>query len=163
MMVMGGLALAAAPVPALAQQFSYFMQISGVSGESTDAQHANWIDITSMSGNVQQPQAPTFSFSTRQSTASPPLLLAAASGQVFSTATLAVRRGTPGNPDYLKYTMTNVAVVSDGFSGGSGVPLEQFQLNFSTLQIEYRQQRPDGSYAPPIITCWDFVAGAPCS
>jgi len=111
-------------------------------------------------------QPPTFDFAAYVSSASPALLRGAASGQQFATATVGVRRGQVGNPDYLKYTMTNVVVVSEQVSaagGSSGVPLERVTLSYSTLQIEYRQQRPDGTYGPPIITCWDFVAGAPCS
>jgi type VI protein secretion system component Hcp len=60
--------------------------------------------------------------------------------------------------------MTDVVVVSDSVSGNSGTaPGEQFNLSYSSLQIEYRPLRPDGTYGPPIITCWDFVAGTSCS
>jgi type VI secretion system secreted protein Hcp len=161
-LAIGALAMATRPTSALAQ--NYFAQISGVSGESQDAQHLNWIDVLSLSGGVVPAQTPSMTFSARSSTASPPLLLGAASGQHFATATLAVRRGAPNNPDYLKYVMTDVVLVNLGFSGSSGSnPIDQYQLTYSTLQIEYRVQRPDGTYGPPIITCWDFVGGVPCS
>jgi len=159
----GTLALATRPISALAQ-VDYFALISGVTGESVDSQHRNWIDVSSISGGLTAAQTPTLSFSARASTASPYLLLGAASGQPFSNATVAVRRGVTSNPDYLKYVMTNVVLVTDSFGGSSGsASVEQYQLTYSTLQIEYRMQRPDGTFGPPIITCWDFVAGAPCS
>jgi type VI secretion system secreted protein Hcp len=148
-------------------QVDYFLLISGIPGESTDAQHQDWIDILSTSVGVQSaaPQATfgDFSFVSRESSASPALLLAAASGQQFPSAVLGVRRGA-GNPDYLRYTLTNVTVTRDQISGASSsVPTEAFALSYSMIQIQYRPQRPDGTLGPPITTCWDLSAGAPCS
>lgn len=159
------LALAVVSLPTQATaQVSYFLQISGVPGESADTGHTGWIDVSMTSIAVVAPQQQPFHFTTGgPSIATPALFLAAASGQHFSTATLAIRRGPNQNPDYLKYIMTDVVVTSDAVGGSTGAsPSEQFNLNYSTLQIEYRQQRPDGSYGPPIVNCWDFVASAPC-
>jgi len=159
----GTLSLVAKPIGALAQ-VDYFAQVSGVSGESVDSHHPGWIDVSSIIGGVTAAQTPTLSFSAKASAASPYLLLGAASGQHFSTATVSVRRGLTSNPDYLKYVMTDVVLVSDGFAGSGGsAAVEQYQMSYSTLQIEYRAQRPDGSWGPPIITCWDFVNGVSCS
>jgi type VI secretion system secreted protein Hcp len=160
------LALAVASLPTQATALvDSFLQISGITGESMDDRHANWIDIQSASLGLASAQQQTFRFVTRNVTlASPALVLAAASGQHSSNAVVAIRRAGVGQPDYLRYILTDVVVVSDSVGGSDGTaPGEQFTLSFTAIQTEYRQQRPDGSYGPPTITCWDFVLGAPCS
>ncbi len=157
----------ALPVRGLAQQVDYFLLISGIAGESTDAQHPNWIDILSTSVGIQSIAQQTtfadFSFVSKVSAASPALLLGAASGQHFPSAVLGVRRGA-GNPDYLKYTLTDVVVTRDVLSGSGGsIPTENFALSYSMIEIQYRPTRPDGTLGPPITTCWDLTAGGPCS
>jgi len=157
------LAVASLSTQAMAQTGS-FLQISGIPGESADTQHINWIDVSSTSAGLVGPQQQIVHFVTSSvSIASPPLLLAALSGQHLSNAVVAVRRGRTTNPDYLRYILTDVVVVNYSIGGADGMaPGEQFNLSYSTLQIEYRQLRPDGTYGPPSITCWDFVLGAPC-
>ena len=154
-----------APLRASAQQLSYFLQISGIDGESTDDRHANWIDLSSMSFSLASQRPSDFHFTTGVSSATPALLLAAASGQSIPNAVVAVRRGVPNNPDFLTYTLADVVVTSQGNDGSSTGSRqgESFALSYSRLQISYRPQRPDGSYGPPVTSCWDFVAGAPCS
>jgi len=157
------LAVAALPTEASAQASS-FLQITGIAGESGDAQHQNWIDIQSTSVGVLGSQQQIFHFVTSSvSVASPALLLAAVSGQHLSNAVIGIRRGSGASPDYLRYIMTDVVIVSDSIAAnGASAPGEQINLSYSTLQIEYRQQRPDGTYGPPVVTCWDFLVGAPC-
>jgi type VI secretion system secreted protein Hcp len=162
------LILLSTPVRALAQQVDYFLLISGISGESVDAQHPNWIDISSTSVGIQgvppQTSFGDFSFVSKVSSASPALLSGLASGQHFASAVLAVRRRTQ-SADYLKYTLTDALVTSDRSASGdaSSIPTEAFSLTYSKIQIEYRPTRPDGSLGPPIVTCWDVSAGGPCS
>ena len=163
--VIAVLALGIASLPTQASgQASSFLQITGIAGESADAQHQNWIDIQATSVGVVGPQQQVFHFATSSvSVASPALLLAAVSGQHLSNAVIGIRRGSGGSPDYLRYIMTDVVIVSDSIAAnGASAPGEQINLSYSTLQIEYRQQRPDGTYGPPTVTCWDFVLGAPC-
>src|SRR5712664_4636534 len=106
------LAVATLPTQAMAQTSS-FLQISGIPGESADSQHANWIDISSTSVGVVGPQQQIFHVVTSSvSVASPTLLIAAVSGQHFSNAVVGVRRGLRGNPDYLRYILTDVVVVN---------------------------------------------------
>jgi type VI secretion system secreted protein Hcp len=42
-------------------------------------------------------------------------------------------------------------------SGGEGevVPADSFSLNFSKIQVEYKQQKPDGSLGTSIKAGWD--------
>ena len=157
------LAVASLSTQAMAQA-NTFLQIAGVPGESADAGHLNWIDVSSTSVGVVGPQQQIFHLVTTSVTvASPTLLLATASGQHFSNVVVAVRRGARSNPDYLRYILTDVVVVNYSVVGNDGTaPGEKFDLTYSALQIEYRQQRPDGTYGPPTITCWDFVLGTPC-
>jgi len=77
--VIAVLALGIASLPTQASgQASSFLQITGIAGESGDAQHQNWIDIQSTSVGVLGSQQQIFHFVTSSvSVASPALLLAA--------------------------------------------------------------------------------------
>src|SRR5260370_28204702 len=89
------LAVAALPTEASAQASS-FLQITGIAGESGDAQHQNWIDIQSTSVGVLGSQQQIFHFVTSSvSVASP-----AVSGQHLSNAVIGIRRGSGASPDY---------------------------------------------------------------
>jgi type VI secretion system secreted protein Hcp len=48
-------------------------------------------------------------------------------------------------------------------TGGSGdvIPMDQISLAFSRIEMEYRQQKPDGSLDTPIKAGWDVKQNKP--
>jgi type VI secretion system secreted protein Hcp len=145
---------------------SYFLKIDGIDGESVDAKHKNEIDIESWSwgatntrtlaagggGGAGKVSMQDFSFVTRTNRASPKLMLACATGQHIKKAVLTVRKAGGEQQEYYRVTLTDLLV--SGFSTGGAeanvVPTDQFSLNFSKIEVEYRAQEPDGKLAAPV-------------
>ena len=89
----------------------YFLQISGIEGESTDAKFKGSLDVLSWSWGETQSSAPAagsgagagkvqmqdFQFATHVSKASPKLFLACASGQHLKEAKLVGARPARGS------------------------------------------------------------------
>jgi len=156
-------------------QVDYFIKIDDVKGESTDDKHKGEIDIESWSWGVSQagtsghgagagagkalPQ--DFHFTKKHDKASPVLFISCATGQHFKTAVLTARKAGKGQQEYLKITMSDVMVSSYqvGGSEGSGVvPSDQVSLNFSKLELSYKEQKPDGSLGGEAKQGYDFSA-----
>jgi type VI secretion system secreted protein Hcp len=156
-------------------QVDYFLKIEGVESESTDSKHKGEIELESYSwGETQsgtaghgggqgagkvQPQ--DFHFVKRVDKSSPVLFIACATGTPYKTAVLTARKAGVGQQEYLKITMEEV-LVSSYQLGGSGssdvVPMEQVSLNFSKLEMSYKEQKPDGSLGGEVKQKYDFAA-----
>jgi len=148
----------------------YFLKIDGIEGESTDAKHANWIDVDSWSWGENQPLQPAtgsgagagkvhfrdFAFTTRVSKASPKLFLACASGQHIKEARLVGRKAGKDQQEFLTWTFTDL-LVSGYQTGGTEqqLPLDSVSLNFGKVRVEYRAQKADGSLDAAVTAGWD--------
>ena len=148
----------------------YFIQITGIAGESTDAKHKGWIDVeawswgetnpgqlaTGSGGGAGKVQMQDLNFTTRVSKASPALFLACASGQHMKEAKLAAVRAGAMQQEFLIWTFSDV-LVSGYQTGGAGGDLVQdsVSLTFSKIKVEYKAQKADGSLDTPIVAGWD--------
>jgi len=163
----------AAPTSGMAADF--YLKIDGVDGESTDAKHKGEIEIQSFSLGASQ-RGPgsaggglaagkvslqDFHFTTKVSKASPKLFLACATGEHMKRAVLTCRKAGGGQQEYLTYTLSDVLVSSyqTGGSPTATVPTDQFSLNFSKIEIEYRPQKADGSLDAPVKVGYDLKVG----
>jgi len=148
----------------------YFLQISGVEGESTDAKYKGWLNVESWSWGETQSVAvggsgaasgkvsmQDFHFVTRVSKASPKLFLACASGQHLKEAKLVARKASKAQDEFLSWTFSDVLVSSyqTGGSEGADTPMDQVSFNFARIKVEYRAQKADGSLESPITAGWD--------
>jgi len=151
----------------------YFLKIDGVEGESQDHKHKSEIEIESFSwGAVQtgtsshgggmgagKVQMQDFHFVMRVNKASPKLMLLCASGTHVKNAILVARKAGKDQQEYLKVTFTDLLVSSyqTGGSGGTGVvPMDQISLNFSKVEIEYKEQKADGTLSGAIKAGYDL-------
>ena len=150
--------------------FDYFLKIDGIAGESTDAKHKGEIDVLSWSwGETQEIAASPgggggtgkvamtdLHVSANLSKASPPLLLACASGKHIKSAVLTGRKAGKGQDDFLTFSLTDV-LVSGYQTGGAAAeaPLDSISLNFSKIEMTYREQTAKGSLGPAIRVGWD--------
>lgn len=155
---------------AQAASVDYFLKIEGIDGESQDSQHPSAIQIESWSwgesnagishgsgGGAGKVSFQDFSFTSSVSKATPKLMLAAANGKRFPRATLTVRKAGGDQQDYYKVTLLNVMVSSYGNSGsGTNIPTDQFSLNFTKIEFEYKTQKADGTLDAPIKASWDL-------
>ena len=143
----------------------YFIKFDGIKGESTDAKHKDEIDIESWSWGATNAGAARsggrasagkvslqdFHFVMKLNKASPALMRSCATGQHIKSATLSGRKAGKGQQEYLTFKFYDI-LVSSYQTGGSEssdvVPTDQVSLNFAKIEVEYKQQKPDGSLAP---------------
>jgi type VI secretion system secreted protein Hcp len=152
-------------------QVDYFLKIDGIEGESTDSKHKNEIDVESWSwgetqggtfesrggGGAGKVVMQDFHFVTRVNKSSPKLLLACAAGQHIKSAVLTCRKAGGEQQEYLQYKMSDLLVSSYQAGGSTGdvVPTDQISLNFSKLEVEYKEQKADGSLGSPVKAGWN--------
>jgi type VI secretion system secreted protein Hcp len=140
----------------------YFLELSGIKGESVDKQFKDAIDVQSFSWGVQNSGKPHFqdlAIAKSVDAASPQLLLRAASGDPIATAKLTVRKAGPSPAPYLTLCLTDARVTSLSTAGSSGGdrPTESVTFSYSTIVESYRRQNADGSLAPPIVGGWNLI------
>jgi type VI secretion system secreted protein Hcp len=152
----------------------YFLKIDGISGESLDSKHKGEIDVEAWSWGEVNPtppggggggggggsgkvQAQDFNFTAKFSKASPSLMLACASGKHLKSAVLTARKAGKGQQEFLTFSLSDVLVSAYQTGGVEGevVPADSVSLNFSKIQVEYKQQNPDGSLGASIKAGWD--------
>ncbi len=152
----------------------YFLQITGIAGESTDAKHKGWIDVEAWSWGEANPQPVSagsgsaagkvqmqdFHFISRVSKASPKLFLACASGQHMKEAKLVAVRTGAMQQEFLTWTFSDVLVTGYQTGGAEGDvgPMDQVSLNFSKVRVEYKAQKADGSLDAAVTAGWDQKA-----
>src|SRR5262245_17266532 len=153
----------------------YFLRVDGVPGESTDAKHKGEIEVLSWSwGEVNEapPRGPGGGLGAGKvdmsdltvvasfSKASPQLLLACASGKHFKSAVLTARKAGKAQADYLTFSLTDVLVSSFrvGGSADDSVPTDSVGLSFGKIQVEYKEQKADGSFGETVKAGWDRKA-----
>jgi type VI secretion system secreted protein Hcp len=148
----------------------YFLKIDGIEGESQSAMHKGEIDLESWSwGETQAHPAGVggggaggkvtmsdFHFTTPFSKASPKLFLKCAEGSHIKAAWLTAHRGAGKAADYfLKWTFSDLLISSYQTGAAEDIPVDQVSLNFAKIEVEYKPQKPDGSYAAGIKAGWD--------
>jgi type VI secretion system secreted protein Hcp len=151
----------------------YFLQITGIAGESTDAKHKGWIDVDAWSwgetntgpvsagagAGAGKVQMQDFNFTTRVSKASPALFLACANGQHMKEAKLAAVKSGAMQQEFLTWTFSDVLVSGYQTSGAEGdLVTDAVSLTFSKIKVEYRAQKADGSLDTAITAGWDAKA-----
>ena len=140
-----------------------FLKIDGVAGESADAKHKGEIEILSFSWGVSQASTSSpgqwgsgkqsvqdFSISKTVDRASPKLMLACATGEHFKKAVLYCRKAGKEQSDFLAITL-NDCLISSFAPGGhsSGYPMDQFSLNFASIQFNYIKLHTQASIENP--------------
>jgi type VI secretion system secreted protein Hcp len=149
----------------------YFLKISGIEGESQsrkgeiDLESWSWGETNAGThaggggGGAGKVQMQDFHFVMRYNKASPKLMLACASGQHIDEATLLCRKAGGKQEEYLKIKFSDLLISSyqtGGSSHGDVVPTDQISFNFSKIQIEYKEQKPDGTLGGAIPAGFDL-------
>jgi type VI secretion system secreted protein Hcp len=155
----------------------YFLKIDGIPGESKDAKHKGEVDVGAWSwgetatapsgpgggGGAGKVTIQDLNLTSRISKASPQLMLACASGKHIKSAVLTARRAGKAQAEFLTITLRDVLVSSyqTAAGGGDGEPFDSISLNFSQIQVEYRETKPDGSLGTPVKFGWDVKKNGP--
>ena len=142
--------------------YEMFLKLDTIQGDADDQKHRNEIVVDSFSFTQARPltaSRPTmdgFRVTLPISRASAKLFLFGASGTKIPRATLAVRK-TGSAQDFLKWTLTDVQVLSYqtvGNTHGDGI-VDQATFSFAKLEFEYRQLLPDGTLGAMVQSGWD--------
>lgn len=144
LVLMGSLA---SVLPATAQTLEHFLQITGIEGESGDARHRGWIDLSSWSWGVHQgldangkPVARFDPLAWQQGVDSSvvPLFLGVANGTRFEQATLDVSRPVEGGGVFFQMVFNNVQPISLVIANGSDVAAA---LQYDAVTMRYDDGR----------------------
>jgi type VI secretion system secreted protein Hcp len=150
----------------------YFLKVDGIEGESHDAKHKGAIQLQSWSwrsnqqgtwgagggGGAGKVEFHDIDFVTFINKASPKLALACASGQHIPKAVLICRKAGGQQEEFSKWTLSNVLVSSyqnGGAEHGTLLPLDHVSLHFDQLEVEYREQKNNGTLGPPVKAGWN--------
>lgn len=153
----------------------YFLKIDGIDGESADSKHKGEIQLESFSwGATQQGTSSMgggagagrvnmqdFHFVMGVNKASPKLMLACANGEHIKKAVLTCRKAGKDQQEFLKVTLSDVLVSSyqTGGSGGASIlPTDQISLNFTKVEVEYKEQKADGTLGGATKAGYDVKA-----
>jgi type VI protein secretion system component Hcp len=109
------------------------LKISGIDGESNDAQFPKWIQITPMSWGAASAWAATDAGSGKVSL------------QDVNVATLVNTAGATPQV-FLRYEIFNVTISKDQISGGTGKdhPMESSSYNFDRMEVQYGAEDENG-------------------
>jgi type VI secretion system secreted protein Hcp len=148
----------------------YYLKIEGIDGEAAAKGHEKEIELSSFSwgesntahaggggGGAGRVNMQDVHFTTKVNAASPKLMLACASGEHIKKAVLTCRKAGKDQQEYMKFTLSDVFVTSyqTGGSAGSVIPVDQFAVNFSKIEMEYKPQKPDGTLGSAVKAGWD--------
>lgn len=150
-----------------------FIKFDDVVGESTDVNHADWIEILSWSHGFSQPASPLrgssgstvemanhsdFNFTKATDSATDDLIGACWKGLQYETATVECYKSDGGNEPikYLEIIMDDVVISNFSISGGGGgLPMENVSVAYSKIKYSYDpKDKEDGSKtkgAQPIV------------
>jgi type VI secretion system secreted protein Hcp len=152
---------------------AYYLKIDGIDGESQDDKHKNEIDLDTFSWGetnsgdaayrggegAGKVSAQDFHFVMKVNKASPKLMEACASGEGIKKAVLTATKAGKTPQDYLKVTLHDFIVSSYQTLGGHNgdvLPTDHVTLNFSKMEMEYKEQQPTGSLGGTTRGGWDF-------
>ncbi len=156
-----------------------YLKIGDIKGESVDAAHKEWINLTSISQSLTRPMASGISGSTRQrasvtcgdvivtkemDSSTPKLIAAVCDGEDFKEVLIDVCTSTGGKQrvPYFQWKLKNVRVSSYNVSGQSddgGVFHETLSLNYEEISWTYDKMGKDGKSQGKVDATWKVEEG----
>ncbi|MQY15439.1 Protein hcp1 [Streptomyces sp. RB5] len=152
---------------------TYFLQIDGIPGTSTNIRHQREIEIESYSlgvmtaeavpgggggGGAGKPEFIDFSFTKAPDSTSPLIFKSAVTGTHHKKAVLTADKGGDQPQTYLKITMEDVIVSGFSTSGQSeDSSSEEVSLDYGKITMS--SLAPDGTF---VTTCWNRKTAKAC-
>lgn len=142
-----------------------FLKLGDIKGESLDSKHKDWIEVLSWSWGTSTGTAKTkrgtapavcindLVLTKNVDSSSPALIMNGVLGQAAKEATLVMRKAGKEQQEFLIIKMQDVLVSSyqtGGSSQSEAQLLDQVVLHFSSIEGEYRPQKPDGTMGTPV-------------
>jgi type VI secretion system secreted protein Hcp len=159
--------------------FEYFLAIDGIPGESTAKDFERQIEVQRWSWSQEFPpamraeseeQRPALTVGPLRvaksvDKATPKLMVACSSRQIFPRAVLTCRSTGEREVDLLRMTLSDLQISSYGASGMGGTeerPAEEIGITFGRIEFETTELRADGTAAGVIRSGWDVRADEFC-
>jgi type VI secretion system secreted protein Hcp len=153
----------------------YFLKLDGIEGEAQDSKHKGEIELQSYSfgghqqgthmagggGGAGKVALQDLSFVMASNKASAKLFLACCTGEHIPKAVLVCRKAGKEQQEYLKITLTDILVSSFQAGGphkGELMPYDSVSLNYAKIEIEYKEQKSDGTLGAAVKAGWDAKA-----
>lgn len=140
-------------VAQLDSQAAVFVKIDGIDGESTDANHADWIDVLSWSWGMTNDPSPSGQLTLGDMVlvkefdkSTPKLHQSLCSGAMIPAVTVTIEfvsSNNPGEAKFMEYKLKNVLITSIRPGGVSkagtaeDIPLEEITLNYTEIEWTY--------------------------
>ena len=154
--------------------FECFLKLEGIEGESLDQNHKGEIELLSINWGATQSgtsgygggsgggrvNMEDFTCTKRFDKGSPKLMLACCTGEHIPKGLVTVRKAGKEQQEYMKITLSDVLVtsVTAGGSSEDDIPIETLSLNYGKIEIEYKEQKQDGTLGGSIVAHWDVKA-----
>jgi type VI secretion system secreted protein Hcp len=149
-----------------------FLKLDGIKGESKDHKHKDEIHIESFSWGLSQTGAHAtgggggagkvsvhdISLTKYLDKASTLMMLACCSGKHIKDGMVVVRKAGEKPLEYLKINLADILISGIQHSGHGGGDLltENVTLNFAKFEVEYFEQKPDGTGVTTGNVGWDI-------
>ena len=142
-----------------------FLKLTNIKGESQDSKHKDEIDVLSWSwgtstgtgkvkkGAIPQQCIQDLTLAKYVDSSSPQLIMMGVLGEIAKEGILTVRKSGDKQQEYLTLKMTDVMVTSyqtGGSAGSDAMLTDEVVLHFSSIEGEYRPQKPDGTMGTPV-------------
>jgi type VI secretion system secreted protein Hcp len=153
--------------------FDGFARIEGISGESSDEKHADWIEIYDFDLEVSQTVSRTassaggactaradfseFCFTKLLDKSSPKLALACAAGTHLDTIVLELCRASGDKLRFMEYKFTNCMISSFTTSADGDFPEDEVSFVYGQVEWSYTRQKRAGGWASGnVATGWNL-------
>ncbi len=169
--------------PNMSGLVDYFLKIEGVDGESQDKVYNGWIQIQGWKwsqengarwsqgsgGGAGKINMNDIEFRMLTNKASPKVFNYCAKGTHIPEVKLVCRKAGSGQQDFLTMTFSNCLISSYDIAGNmplapnelantnSVMPGEIMKLNFSKIEIQYREQNKDGTMGAPVTANYNLA------
>jgi type VI secretion system secreted protein Hcp len=151
----------------------FFLKLDGIDGESTDSKHPGELGLLDFSmgasnrakwgdyGGGSKAVIPDVRFFMYVDISYPKLKLACATGASISKAVLTCRKAGKGQQEYLRVTFSDLLITSCEITAGhpkwDEAPVVEFALSFVQQQMEYREQRDNGTLGGSMMAKIDLT------
>lgn len=166
---------AATAVVPVSPSYRYFLEISGIPGDSADATYRHQIVVSGWSWGMSnsgiisggggagagKSSPMDFVYIAPMSVASPLTMLAVATGKHLDHAVLTVVAAAGRGTKRMTVRFVEVLVSSYQQSSGdsNGFPVDVVNLSYRKVIHSVYPQKPDGSTAAPVTAMFDFRSG----
>jgi type VI secretion system secreted protein Hcp len=154
-----------------------FLKLDGIEGESRDERHVKEIDVAAWSlgvtnsgsthsgggGGAGRATFTDLAVTKLLDKASPPLMLAVATGRHLRSGRLTVTSGGPRPLEYLVVDLEDVRITSCLLADAADPerPTENVALAYGKIHVAYTQQSPTGAPGAVSELTWDLVHNTP--